>query len=343
MGDIVAERLLESFDNLMDYTFTAKLEEELDKVAEGKLNWKTVLNDFYHDFSGKLKQASGEDGMRRNQPVAIDLPCVLCTRPMQIRTASTGVFLGCSGYALPPKERCKGTINLMPVEHIVFADNDEEGETAELRAKKRCPKCGTAMDSYLVDTERKLHVCGNNPDCDGFLLEQGSYKLKGYEGPVVECDKCGGKMELKSGRFGQYFACSTCPNTRKVLKSGEPAPPKADAVPTEIPCAKSNDHFVLRDGAAGLFLAASQYPKHRETRTPTLAELQSLAAHLDPKFHYLLQAPATDDYGHPSLLRFSRKAKEQYVMTEDEEGKPTGWQAYYREGHWKITKGKLSK
>jgi DNA topoisomerase-1 len=50
--------------------------------------------------------------MRRNQPVEIDVPCLLCSRPMQIRTATTGVFLGCSGYALPPKERCKGTINL---------------------------------------------------------------------------------------------------------------------------------------------------------------------------------------------------------------------------------------
>jgi DNA topoisomerase-1 len=95
----------------------------------------------------------------------------------------------------------------MPVEHLALADNDEEGETNELRAKKRCPKCGTAMDSYLVDTERKLHVCGNNPIVMVFI-EQGSYKLKGYEGPLVDCDKCGGKMELKSGRFGQYFACS---------------------------------------------------------------------------------------------------------------------------------------
>jgi DNA topoisomerase-1 len=342
MGDIVAERLLESFDDLMDYAFTAKLEEELDKVAEGDVNWKKLLNDFYRDFKAKLEKASGEDGMRRNQPVGIDVPCLLCQRPMQIRTATTGVFLGCSGYALPPKERCKGTINLMPVEHIALADNDEEGETNELRAKKRCPKCGTAMDSYLVDAERKLHVCGNNPDCDGFIVEQGIYKIKGYEGPSVECDKCGAAMELKSGRFGAYFACTNCTNTRKVLKSGEAAPPKADAVHTDIKCDKVNDYFVLRDGAAGLFLAASQFPKNRETRTPSIAELKSVSDRLDPKFHYLLSAPPTDDYGNPAQLRFSRKTKEQFVATE-EDGKPTGWQAFYRDGIWKITKGKMSK
>lgn len=342
MGDIVAERLLESFDNLMDYAFTAKLEEELDKVAEGDVNWKKLLNDFYSDFKAKLEYASGENGMRRNQPVEIGVACHLCSRLMQIRTATTGVFLGCSGYALPPKERCKGTINLMPVEHLALADNDEEGETNELRAKKRCPKCATAMDSYLVDTERKLHVCGNNPDCDGFVIEQGSYKLKGYEGPLVDCDKCGGSMELKTGRFGAYFACSSCPNTRKVLKNGEAAPPKADAIHTDIKCSKVNDYFVLRDGAAGLFLAASQFPKNRETRTPSIAELKQVADRLDPKFHYLLSAPVTDDYGNPSLLRFSRKTKEQFVATE-EDGKPTGWQAFYRDGIWKISKGKMSK
>jgi len=344
MGDIVTDRLLESFHNLMDYDFTAHLEEDLDKVAEGESNWKAVLNTFYKDFNQRLQQAAGDGGMRRNQPVTIGMPCAQCGREMQIRTASTGVFLGCSGYALPPKERCKGTVNLVPVEHLALADDDEEGETQELRAKKRCPKCGTAMDSYLVDAGRKLHVCGNNPDCDGFLMEEGQYRLKGYEGPTIECDKCNGRMELKSGRFGQYFACTSCANTRKVLKSGEAAPPKAD--PIRMPhlrCAKTDDFFVLRDGAAGLFLAASQFPKHRETRAPTIAELRSVAEQLDPKYHYLLQAPDSDDFGHPAQLRFSRKTKEQYVTTEDADGKPSGWQAFYRDGHWAVVKGKMPK
>ena len=224
-----------------------------------------------------------------------------------------------------------------------MADNDEEGETNELRARRRCPKCGTAMDSYLVDAGRKLHVCGNNPDCGGFLLEEGQYRLKGYDGPTIECDKCNGRMELKSGRFGQYFACTSCANTRKVLKNGEAAPPKADPIRMEhLRCSKTDDFFVLRDGAAGLFLAASQFPKHRETRAPTIAELRSVQDRLDPKYHYLLQAPDMDDMGNPAQLRFSRKTKEQYVTTELE-GKPSGWQAYFRNGHWQIEKGKKPK
>lgn len=275
--------------------------------------------------------------MRRNQPVTTDIPCPQCGRPMQIRTASTGVFLGCSGYALPPKERCKGTINLVPGGEIVALDeNDEDSESKQLLARRRCPKCGTAMDSYLIDEHRKLHVCGNNPDCSGYEVEQGNYRIKGYEGPLIECDKCGADMQLKTGRFGKYFGCtnSTCGNTRKLLRNGEAAPPKADPIPMpQLKCEKSDDFFLLRDGAAGLFLAASQFPKHRETRAPTIEELRSVGDKLDPKHRYLLEAPVTDTEGNKSVLRFSRKSREQFVVTE-KDGKPTGWQAFYRNGKW---------
>ena len=108
MGDIVTERLTESFDDLLDYGFTASMEEHLDEIANGSSNWKDVLNNFYEGFKQKLSLAESEDdGMRPNEPTMTDIPCPTCERPMQIRTASTGVFLGCSGYALPPKERCK--------------------------------------------------------------------------------------------------------------------------------------------------------------------------------------------------------------------------------------------
>lgn len=343
MGDIVTARLVENFDNFMDYDFTAQLEQELDKVANGGLDWKKVLNDFYSDFKKKLKIAGQDEGMRRNQPVTTDIPCLLCARPMQIRTGTTGVFLGCSGYGLPPKERCKGTINLVPGGEVVaIDDNDEESESKQLLAKKRCPICSAAMDSYLIDEQRKLHVCGNNPDCDGFLVEQGSYRIKGYEGPLIACDKCGSDMQLKTGRFGKYFGCtnSECGNTRKLLRNGEAAPPKADPIAMpHLRCEKSDDFFLLRDGAAGLFLAASLFPKHRETRAPTVEELKTVAEKLDPKHQYLVAAPVKDTEGNKAILRFSRKTKEQYVMTE-KEGKATGWQAFYQNGKWVITEAK---
>jgi len=338
MGDIVTERLGESFASLMDYGFTAGMEEHLDDVAQGERDWKHLLDEFYGDFRKKLEVAeSSEAGMRANLPTLTDIPCRECGRPMMIRTASTGVFLGCSGYSLPPKERCKSTVNLVPGDEIA-ADDEGESESLLLRNKRRCPKCGTAMDAYLLDEQHKLHICGNNPDCSGYEIEEGQFRIKGYEGPSLECDKCGSQMQLKTGRFGKFFGCTNtaCKNTRKLLKSGEPAPPKMDAVKMpELRCEKVDDVYVLRDGASGLFLAASQFPKNRETRAPLVLELLPHRDEIDPKYHFLLEAPAKDPEGRSAVIRYSRKTKEQYVQTEVE-GKPSGWRAFYRDGAWQV-------
>jgi len=338
IGELVTDRLMEQFENLMDYGFTAEMEAELDQIAEGQANWKGVLNEFYGDFSGKLEAASAKDGgMRANEPTDTDVECSRCGRPMQIRTGSTGVFLGCSGYQLPPKERCTNTMNLIPGEEAVDVDKDEEGESRLLRERHRCPKWGMGRTSYLIDETRKLHVCGNNPDCSGYEVETGQFRIKGYEGPVITCDKCGADMQLKSGRFGKYFGCTAedCKNTRKLLRNGEPAPPKADPVPMpELRCEKVDDHYLLRDGASGIFLAASQFPKNRETRAPKVVEIKPHANELDPKFRYLLQAPESDPDGRPAVIRYSRKTKEQYVQSEDDDGKATGWKAFYENGRW---------
>jgi DNA topoisomerase-1 len=324
----------------MDYSFTARMEDTLDEIAQDKKQWVVELNNFYKDFSAKLDAANADEGgMRQNNPTETDISCDNCGRPMQIRTASTGVFLGCSGYALPPKERCKNTINLISGDEAIAVDADDEAESLLLREKHRCKLCNTSMDSYLIDEQRKLHVCGNNPDCTGYELEQGQFKIKGYEGPTLECDKCGSEMQLKSGRFGKYFGCTNedCKNTRKLLKNGEAAPPKMDPVPMpELACQKVEDTYVLRDGASGLFLAASQFPKNRETRAPYLFEIKPHQSEIDQKYAFLFDGPVEDNAGIKTQIRYSRKTKEQYLMTEDDNGKATGWRAFNVDGKWQI-------
>ncbi|SFG61492.1 type I DNA topoisomerase [Neptunomonas qingdaonensis] len=346
MGDIVVERLAENFTDLMDYSFTARMEDALDEIAQGEAEWKALLDRFYGGFTRKLEEAQDpETGMRPNSPTDTNIPCPDCGRHMTIRTGSTGVFLGCSGYSLPPKERCKATINLTPGDEVVSVDGDEEEESRILRNKHRCSICDSAMDSYLVDKHRKLHVCGNNPDCPGYEVEEGSYRLKGYEGPSLECDKCGAEMQLKTGRFGKFFGCTNeeCKNTRKLLKSGEAAPPKMDPVPMpELACEKVEDTYILRDGASGLFLAASQFPRNRETRAPKIIELLPHQAEIDPKYSFLFSAPKRDSEGNETIVRYSRKTKEQYVMTEVN-GKATGWRAFYQGNAWVVEEPKTKK
>ena len=336
MGEIVTDRLNESFGELMNYDFTANMEDTLDKIASGSVNWKTELNQFFKDFSSQLSKAELDElegGMRPNSLVETDIKCPTCGRKMAIRTASTGVFLGCTGYALPPKERCKTTINLIPEAELLNV-LDESSETKALMDRKRCTKCGTAMDSYIIDAHRKIHVCGNNPNCDGYLIEEGSFKIKGYDGPVVECDKCGADMHLKLGRFGKYMGCTNCDNTRKILKNGEVAPPKEEPVHfPELKCEKSDAYFVLRDGASGVFMSAHNFPKSRETRPVKIAELVQYRERLPEKLAYLADAPQKDPEGNEAIVRFSRKEKKQYV-TSEKDGKATKWIVDFTNGKW---------
>ena len=110
-----------------------------------------------------------------------------------------------------------------------------------------------------------------------------------------------------------------------------------DPVPMpELQCLKVDDTYVLRDGAAGIFLAASQFPKNRETRAPFVDEVLPHKTEIDPKYHFLLEGPVTDSDGERVQIRYMRKTKQQYLMTENE-GKASGWRADFENGQWVIT------
>ena len=347
LGEIVTDRLVAAFPNLLDFGFTAGMEEGLDQIAEAKADWKDTLDGFYKPF--KLRLATVEKDLDAVQPVPTPIPCPDCQRPMAVKFARTGVFLSCSGYGLAPKLRCTKTMNLVPgAESEAAKPSDEqegeetqasEAEVAQLQAQRRCPICGTAMDAWLLDETRRLHLCGNSPNCPGVEVEAGAFKIKGYDGPSLPCDKCGKPMQLKTGRFGKYFGCTgwpECTNSRKLMRNGQAAPPKIPPVPMpELKCSKADDTFVLRDGGNGLFLSAKTYPKVRETRNPTVEDLQRHRAELPEKYLFLADAPAADPEGRPTIVRFARKEREHYVASETAEGKPSGWNAHFVDGAWK--------
>lgn len=340
MGEVVTDRLCASFATLMDKHFTAQMELTLDDIADGKKNWIDSLNEFYSSFSQTLQKAQMpaiKGGMPENKTVVIDLKCPQCNKyNMGIHFGSTGAFLSCQGYfdtTVAPKDRCKKTLNLSEIDLNDFSNKNlsEADEVNLLRQRSRCPKCNSMMDSYLINESLKLDVCSNSPTCDGYILYKGDFSSQVNTGPQIECDKCGHQMVLKEGRFGKYMACTNenCKNTRKILKSGEVAPPKEDPIDLpELLCNAKGSHFVLRDGATGIFLAAHNFPKIRETRAPLVKELIRFKDRLPSKFHYLTLAPAEDDMGVATEVRFSRKSKQQYVMSQVN-GKPTKFRAFY--------------
>ena len=346
IGMIVSDRLVSCFDDIMDYSFTANFENQLDRVANGELKWKEVLDSYYAAFQEDLLNAMDEEtGMLPNLPTLTNINCPDCKKnKLTIRNASNGVFLGCAGYSLPDDEQCKKTLNLISGDEAVSIDDQEEAQN--LITKHRCSKCDLSMDNYLLDESHKLHVCSNNPDCDGFEVEEGAFKIKGYDGPTLSCHKCGSEMQLKTGRFGKYFGCmnDNCGTTRALQRNGEPKPIVMEPIVTEIPCEKFEDFYLLRDSMKGLFLAASKYPKNRETRAPSSKEfllavsqdsLVEACQYLeDPMKHlHLLEAPKKDGQGNAYIIRYN-KLEDTHYLASEKDGKKTGNTATHNGTKW---------
>ena len=152
-------------------------------------------------------------------------------------------------------------------------------------------------------------------------------------------------MQLKTGRFGKYFGClnEDCGTTRALQRNGEPKPLSME--PISMPnllCEKCEDHFLLRDSMKGLFLAASKFPKNRETRAPKVFEINHLqdqfteACKFLPnknKHAYLINAPEYDKDGNPYVVRYNKSDDIHYLASE-KDGKKTKWTATYKEGSW---------
>ena len=134
-----------------------------------------------------------------------------------------------------------------------------------------------------------------------------------------------------------------CGATRALQRNGEPKPLTME--PIELPdlkCVKCEDHYLLRDSMKGLFLAASQYPKNRETRAPRVDEIKDLkeqfitACRFLPdkdKHLYLLSAPEKDKDNNPYIVRYNRTDDTHYVASE-KDGKKTKWTATFTNGEW---------
>ena len=315
IANLISDRLLKSFKNIMDYGFTAEMEKSLDEVAEGKESWKKLLEDFYTDFN-KAKELAAE-GMERNKPILTEVKCDVCNkdRKMHLRTNQNGQFLGCEGYLEEGEEQCKNTNSVLPDE--LFTDNDDK-EAESIFGKTKCHLCGSSMDGYIIDEKRKLHICSSSPICSGTKLEEGNFiKPKNGEEELIDCHKCDAQMELKLGRFGKYFACQSCTATRQLMKDGKLKPVFMDPIEmADLKCQKCDDIYLLRDSLKGLFLAASQFPKNRETRAPLVGEVKSVLSKLPEKHQIFSSAPDKDPDGDDLVVRFNRKDGRQTLSAE---------------------------
>ena len=144
LGKIVNKLLVENFPDVINETFTAKMEEEFDQIAEGNLQWKNVIGDFYEPFAVVVEKVEKELEHVKLEYEVSDVPCDKCGRMMVIKYGKYGKFLACPGY--PECQNAKPLI-----------------ETIE----EPCPKCGGKIQVRKTKKRRTYYICENNPEkCD---------------------------------------------------------------------------------------------------------------------------------------------------------------------------------
>lgn len=188
LGIITNTVLGRSFDDIVNVEFTAKMEEELDKIEAGEKDWVKVLREFYDPFAAKLKEVAKAVSKMQTKT---DVVCTECGSPMLVTFSSTGKFLTCAKYP-----ECKATQNIPP-DYLVFPGYYEEDMTLKIDATL------AEHRKTRADARAEAKVIGT-------------------------CEKCGKPMVEKMGRFGLFAACSgypECKNTKAIPKTiGVPCP-----------------------------------------------------------------------------------------------------------------------
>ena len=181
LGFVVVDMLEEYFKDIVDVKFTADLENELDEIAEGKVEKNHLLKEFYDPFAVTLEKADEAIGHVELPEEETDIPCDKCGRMMVVKQGRFGKFLACPGFP-----DCRNTKPLLVDTGV------------------QCPKCGGAIVERKSHRGRKFYGCKNYPECDYTTWDQ----------PLQEeCPKCGAfmlKHHYKNGRGLTYCSNEAC-------------------------------------------------------------------------------------------------------------------------------------
>jgi DNA topoisomerase I len=213
LGMVVTDLLLESFNDLFDVTYTARMEEELDEIEEGKLEWRAAMAEFYERFQKDLSHAERHmtDIKRMEKPT--DLICEKCGKPMVIKWGKHGSFIACTGYPECTNTR-ELTVDLPDVDSANLGEQDEA---------EYCENCGRPM---VLKKGRfgQFYACSGYPDCKTTKQIGGEQRK---DVPLEEkCPQCGNNLVQKYGRYGEFVACSNYPTCKYVKQKtiGVPCP-----------------------------------------------------------------------------------------------------------------------
>jgi DNA topoisomerase-1 len=214
LGMVVCDLLLESFNDLFDVKYTARMEEELDEIEDGKIEWRVAMGEFYTRFQKDLEHAERHmtDIKRMEKPT--DQVCDKCGKPMVIKWGKHGSFIACTGYP-----ECTNTRELT----IDLPDLDNSGNLGEQDEQEYCENCGRPM---VLKKGRfgTFYACSGYPECKTTKQIGGEQRK---DVPLEEkCPSCGNHLVQKYGRYGEFVACSNYPTCKFVKQKtiGVPCP-----------------------------------------------------------------------------------------------------------------------
>ena len=249
IGLVVTDLLVENFRDIFDVAYTARLEEELDEIEDGKEKWTDAMAEFYKRFAKDLKYAEKhmENIKRMEKPT--DEKCERCGSPLVIKWGKHGSFYACSSYDKDNPESCTFTkenpINLPDL------DSADMQETAQ---EEYCENCGRVM---VLKRGRfgQFMACTGYPDCKTTRrLDQGK---RVPDIPLDEpCPKCGRNLMIRHGRYGEFTACSGYPECKYV---------KQNFIGVKCPDCKDGDLVEKKARKGNTFYGCSNYPKCKFT------------------------------------------------------------------------------
>jgi len=241
LGMVVTDLLVESFDDIFDVRYTARMEEELDEIEEGKIDWREALTEFYGKFQKDLEHAERNmtDIKRMEKPT--DLVCDKCGKPMVIKWGRHGSFIACTGYPECTNTR-ELTVDLPDVDKVGFTEQGDE---------EYCENCGRPM---VLKKGRfgTFYACSGYPDCKT-TKRIGDTEQKKADVPLEEkCPVCGNHLVLKYGRFGEFTACSNYPTCKYV---------KQKTIGVTCPKCHKGEIIERRSKRGKTFYGCNRYPE----------------------------------------------------------------------------------
>ncbi len=249
IGLVVTDLLVDNFKDIFDFQYTARLEEELDEIEEGKEKWTDALGEFYKKFAKDLKYAEKhmENIKRMEKPT--DEKCERCGAPLVIKWGKHGSFYACSTYDKEDPNSCTFTkenpINLPDL------DSADMQETAQ---EEYCENCGRVM---VLKRGRfgQFMACTGYPDCKTTRrLDQGK---RVPDIPLDEkCPDCGRNLIIRHGRYGEFTSCSGYPDCKYV---------KQNFIGVKCPLCGEGELVEKRARKGNTFYGCSKYPKCKFT------------------------------------------------------------------------------